>query len=260
MSADQPPISPLPMRPWQVWNYGRRWLGQGQPPEIRFVVFGAERCGKSILIDLLQQYGRVKCDRNLLSTRYFFPLWHVHHHALHAKADLYGFQLSSQDLLSGQRLNEPGQFLQLLVDQGYHIIHLHRQDMMRHAVSLIKAQQSVDAPTLKRQPIEVVPDTLLTQLAQLEQQRLEEKAILSVVPHLRITYETDLLDPNQHERVAHQLSSLFDTDWQPQPRSGLRLVHQQIADLIANYDEVRQALEQSDYAYVLSPQSMQLAI
>ncbi len=271
MSGDQPttPVPFLTAGPRQVWERSQRWLEQGfdmgKMPETRFVLFGAGRCGKSILMGLLRQYGQVKCDPNLLSSRCFFPLWHLHRQALRSQADLYGFQLCSQDLLTGQRLREPSQFLQLLHDQGYRILHLHRQDIMRHAVARLKAQQAASAhqlgtPTLKRQPIQIAPDALIEQLAQLEQQRLEETAILATVPHLRITYEMDLLDPNQHEHTAQCISNYFGAGWQVRPRFGLRLVHQQIADLITNYDEVRQALEQSDYAYVLSAQSMQLAI
>ena len=244
-----------------VWG---RWLGQGALPSTRFVLFGAPRCGKSVLLELLQSCEALTCDRNLLSHRSFFPLWHIHHHALRAQADLYGFQLSSQDLLTSQGLGEPGRFLQVLHDQGYRIIHLHRQDMMRHAIALLKAQQPIDVHTLKRQPIEVCPTALVQQLTQLEQQRLEETAMLTEVSHLRITYETDLLDPNRHAHTVGQLNDFLGTHWQPQNqttlRPNIRLVHQKISDLIINYDEVRQAVAQSDYPYVLSAQTMQLAI
>lgn len=266
MPSDRPPDSGASLPPHRfLWEYGQRWLGPNWldpdlQPAVRFVLFGGQRCGKSILMGLLRQYGQVKCDRNLLSHGSFFPFWYLHRQALRSQAEVYGFQLSSHDLLVGQRLREPGQILQLLHHQGYRILHLHRQNIMRHAVALLKAQQSGDTPTLKRQPLHVDPDQLLAQLAQLEKQRLEEIAMLSAVPHLRITYETDLLNPNHHEQTAHRLSSFLGADWQPQTCLGLRLVHQHLADLIVNYDEVRQALEQSDYAYVLSQQSLQLAI
>ena len=247
--------------PWRsIWHLPQNWFGPETAPKTRFILFGGDRCGKSILLDVLTQYGQVVCDRNLLARRCCFPLWHLHRQAGRAQADLYGFQLSSQDVLVGQRLREPSQFLQLLHQQGYRILHLHRQDMMRHAVALLKAQQHFTRSTLKRQPIAIVPDALLRQLAQLEKQRLEETAILATVPHLRITYESDLLDPNLHGRTVQRLSDFFEADWPQQPAPGLRLVHQQIADLIANYDEVHQAVAQSDYAYVLSPRSMKLAI
>lgn len=230
------------------------------PAQSRFVLFGGDRCGKPILMGLLHQHAQVRCDRNLLSKRCFFPLWHLHRQATRAQSDIYGFQLSSQDVLVGQRLREPSQFLHRLHQQGYRILHLHRQDIMRHAIALLKAQQPIHTPTLKRQPINIPPAVLLDQLAQLEQQRLEETAMLASVPHLQIVYERDLLNPNQHQHTLQGLSAFFEAGWRPQPRLGLRLVHQQLADLITNYDEVRQALEQSDFAYVLSRQSMLLAI
>ncbi|MEO1590582.1 MAG: hypothetical protein AAFU71_04730 [Cyanobacteria bacterium J06632_22] len=257
MTADKPTDAPAFH---SSRAHGSGWFGPGKLPTTRFILFGGDRCGKSILVELLLQYGLVVCDRNLLANRCFFPLWHLHRQALRSQVDLYGFQLSSNDVLEGQRLREPSDFLQLLHQQGYCIIHLHRQDIMRHAVALLKAQQPLAVPTLKRQPIEIPPDALLAQLAQLEQQRLEETAILAPVPHLRITYETDLLDPNQHPQTTQRLSEFLGESWSSQPRINLRLVHHQIADLIANYDEVRQALEQSDYAYVLSARSMQLVI
>lgn len=232
-------------------------------PSSRFVLFGAERCGSVLLLNLLRQSTTVHCDRNLLSKPYFFPLWHIHRHALQSKAAVYSFKLSSQDLIQA-RISEPEGLLTLLHKQGYEIVHLRRQDILRHSIALLKAQtEAQSAQTsrqLKRQPLYVNPDQLLKIIQHLETQRLEEAAMLVNVPCLRLTYEADLLDSNIHDTTARRLCSYLDIDFKPSPPPAMKLVHQQLEDLIANYKEVCEALKSADYGYVLAKTAVQLAI
>jgi LPS sulfotransferase NodH len=239
------------------------WLRE--PPTIRFVLFGAERCGSALLIDLLKRSAQVQCDRNLLTKPNFFPLWHIQRQALQSGTPVYGFKLSSQDLIKTQRLSEPGRFITLLHEQGYRVIHLRRQNIMRHAVALLKARSEAGirqrmARQLKRHPIQIQPEALIRTLQSLETQRLEEAAMLVDVPCLRLSYEADLLDSNHHDATARRLCQFLGLDHQPSPKPGLKLVHQQLADLIINYEEIYEALQSSDYAYVLASTPVKLAI
>ncbi|NEQ51446.1 MAG: lysine N(6)-hydroxylase/L-ornithine N(5)-oxygenase family protein [Leptolyngbya sp. SIO3F4] len=234
-----------------------------QPP-YRFVLFGTGFSGGRLLVDLLR---RVADARHgplpetwdidwLMRRRHFFPLRHIQRHEMDCADYLFGFKLSSVDLMVTHGMNEPHRFVELLYEQGYKLIYLQRQDLMRHAIAILKAQQPKDHSNSRR----IDPQLLIATLKRLDDQRIAEATIIAQVPHLTLTYETDLIDPNVHEATAQQLCRFLSLKQRQQPQYCVKLVHQRISDLVANYDEICSSLEQSDYAYVLNESSAKLVI
>ncbi len=230
-------------------------------PSHRFVLFGAEFTGARIVIDLLRRvvidvrYGSLPPTWTvapLLEQRHFFPLRHIQRHESASSDYVFGFKLSATDLITTHRMNEPSRFMAILYEQGYKVIHLQRRDLMRHAIAVLKARQ----PHSRH----INPQELIATLKHLDEQRIAEAAIVSQVPHLTITYESDLLDPNMHDATAQRLCRFLDLKQRQQMKSAIKLVHQRISDLIANYDEVCSTLEHSDYAYVLTEATAKLVI
>jgi hypothetical protein len=123
---------------------------------------------------------------------------------------------------------------------------------MRHAIAVLKAQH----PNTRH----INPQELIATLRYLDEERITEAAIVSQVPHLTITYETDLLNPNVHNATAQRLCSFLALTQQQQVQYSMKLVHQRISDLIANYEEVYAILERSEYAYVLNEVTAKLVI
>ena len=230
-------------------------------PSCRFVLFGTEFSGGRIMVDLLRRvaidarYGPLPSTwtlEPLLDQRHFFPLRHIQRHGWTCSNYLFGFKLSATDLIATHGMSEPSRFMAILYEQGYKVIHLQRRDLMRHAIAVLKAHQPTNPY--------IHPPALLATLKHLDEQRIAEAAIVSQVPHLTITYETDLLDPNVHNATAQRLCRFLSLQQRQQAQYSMKLVHQRISDLIANYDEVCAALEGSDYAYVLTEASAKLVI
>ncbi|ESA32253.1 nodulation protein h [Leptolyngbya sp. Heron Island J] len=229
-------------------------------PTHRFVLFGAEFTGARLVTELLR---RVAVDAqqsplsstwavaSLLEQRHFFPLRHIQRQEMASSECVFGFKLSATDLMTTHRMSEPSRFIAILHGQGYRVIHLQRRDLMRHAIAVLKARQ----PHSRH----LNPSDLIATLKHLDEQRIAEAAIVSQVPHLTITYETDLIDPNVHDATAQRLCSFLALKHQ-RVTSSIKLVHQRISDLIANYDEVRSTLEHSDYAYVLNEATAKLVV
>ena len=72
------------------------------------------------------------------------------------------------------------------------------------------------------------------------------------VPHIELVYEDDLMDPNIYPDTARRLSSYLEIENIKPAGSALKLVHQQLADIVTNYEEVIAGIEASDYAYLLT--------
>jgi hypothetical protein len=226
-------------------GYGH-WLLKSPLPPTRFVIFAAEHCGADLLLELLPP--TVQCDRNLLTNRQLFPLLHIRRHAVQSPSPIYGVQVSSTDLLQGQGMSDPAQFMAMLHRQGYRIIHLQRRNLLRHAIALIRSD--LGYPT--RQPLRIDPADLMHCLKQLEQQQIEAAATLAEIPCLQLSYEADLLNPNVHAATARRLHEFLDLPWESLPLHSLKLVHQHLSDLVENYTEVEASLEPSEFAYVLA--------
>lgn len=229
-------------------------------PSHRFVLFGADFSGGRLVVDLLRRvadarYGALPPTWKvapLLSQRHFFPLRHIQFHQLACADYLFGFKLSATDLMATHHMSEPHRFIALLYDRGYKVIHLKRRDLMRHAIALLKAQQ----PKSRH----INPQALLVTLKQLDEQRITEAATIAQVPHLTVTYENDLLDPNVYDATARRLCHFLSLKPQQHSQYPMKLVHQRLSDLVDNYDEVHAVLERSDYAYVLTEASAKLVV
>ena len=241
---------------FQTLIYRQHYSSTMSQPSHRFVLFGSEFSGGRMVIDLLRQVAGPLPEtwqvESMLERRHFFPLRHIQRHAMACPNYLFGFKLSAVDLMMTYGMGEPHRFVELLYNQGYKLIHLQRRDLMRHAIAILKAQR----PGSRR----VDPQALLVTLKQLDDQRIAEAAIIAQVPHLTITYETDLLDPNVHNMTAQRLCRFLSLQPKQPTHHSMKLVHQQISNLIDNYDEVHATLKQSDYAYVLTEASAKLAI
>lgn len=246
---------------FQTLIYPSQRNGTMSQPSYRFVLFCTEFSGGRIVADLLRRVAADACHgplpptwtiKPLLAQRHFFPLRHIQHHGLACGDYLFGFRLSAVDLMITHHMTEPHRFMTLLYDRGYKVIHLQRQDLMRHGIAILKAQQ----PNSRH----INPQALIATLKQLDEQRIAEAAIVAQVPHLTITYETDLIDPNVYNTTARRLCHFLTLQQRQQAQYPIKLVHQRMSDLIANYDEVCATLERSDYAYVLTETSAKLVI
>ncbi|MEA5463523.1 hypothetical protein [Leptothoe sp. PORK10 BA2] len=229
-------------------------------PAHRFVLFGTALSGGHLVADILHRsvdgrYGPLPNTwsvESLLERRHFFPLQHIRRHGAACGDYLFGFRLSAVDLMVTHGMGEPHRFMTLLHDQGYKVIHLQRRDLMRHAIATLKSKDPTN--------LLIDPQMLIATLKQLDEQRIAESSIVAQVPHLAIIYETDLLNPNVHTATAQRLCNFLALQQRQPLNCAMKLVHQSISDLVSNYDELCAALEQSDYAYVLSEASAKLVI
>lgn len=229
-------------------------------PSHRFVLFGTAFSGGHFLVDVLHRavdarYGPLSATwtvESLLEQRHFFPLQHIRRHGAACSDYLFGFRLSALDLMVTHGMGEPHRFMALLQDQGYQVIHLQRRDLMRHAIAILKSKNPTN--------LHIDPQRLISTLKQLDEQRIAEATIMAQVPHLTITYETDLLNPNVYNLTAQRLCHFLSLKQRQPVNFAMKLVHQSVSDLVSNYDEVCAALEHSDYAYVLSEASAKLVI
>lgn len=228
-----------------------------RPHKPSFVIFDIGQSGGMVLSKWFEAHETITFQEDILSQTVRFPRMSVYQRVRQSNGEVYGFNASVEQLRQVQRLADPNQFLQDLHRGGCRVIYLHRRDMLRHAIATLKAYSincRFDAaePTVRPGKFTVDVSELLACLQYLDNQRVEAKAILHEVPHTTLTYEDDLMDPNSHLGTAEKLSTFLGIAHINPIGSTLKLVHQQLADIVTNYDELCEGLADSDYAYLLT--------
>ena len=228
-----------------------------RPHKPSFVVFDIGQSGCMLLANWFQAHSKITFQEDILSQVTRFPRLSVYQHVRHSRNQVYGFSTTVEQLRQVQRMADPNQFLQDLRRGGCRVIALNRRDALRHAIATLKTYSvncRFNTADIDPRPSKFTVDVseLIACLKYLDNQRVEAGAILHEVPHLSLTYEDDLVDPNSHAATAGRLSEFLEIPAIKPVGSPLKLVHQQLADIVDNYDELRAGLKASDYAYLLT--------
>ena len=225
-----------------------------------FVVFDLGQSGCISLIRWFRDRKDITFQENILSQAVRFPRLSVYQRIRQSYGQVYGFSLSVEHLRRVQTIPNPNQFLQDLHRGGCRVVYLQRRDVLRHAIATLKAN-SIQYPFDQMDPshsskatakVKIDTQELFDCLKYLDNQRLEAQAILRDIPYLTLIYEDDLMNPNTYLATARRLTEFLEIPPLQPVGSTLKLVHQRLADIVTNYDEVREAVEASDYAYLLS--------
>jgi len=225
-----------------------------------FVVLDAGQSGCITLAEWFSAHKAIAFQEDILSQAVRFPRMSIYQRIRQSANDVYGFNVSVEQLRQVQRIADPNQFLQDLRRGGCRIIFLNRRDMLRHAIATLRAYSlncrfdmaSNEADTAPRSQFTIDVAELLDCLKYMDNQRLEAQAMLYDLPYLSLTYEDDLMNPNSHEGTAKRLSEFLEIPNIKPTSSKLKLVHQQLADIVENHDELCEGVGNSEYAYLLT--------
>jgi hypothetical protein len=226
-----------------------------RPHKPSFVVFEIGQSGCVTLSKWFCAHQKITFQENILSQAVRFPRLSVYRRIRQSAGEVYGFNMTVEQLRQVQRLADPNQFLQDLHRGGCRVIFLNRRDALRHAIATLKTYSincrfDTDEPRQSKFTVDV--SELLACLKYLDNQRVEAQAILHGVPHLSLIYEEDLIDPNCYLATAERLSTFLEVPDIAPAGSALKLVHQQLGDIVTNYEELCEGIAASEYGYLLT--------
>jgi hypothetical protein len=167
----------------------------------------------------------------------------------------YGFKVKPYQLSVDQQL-DPGAWLGRMHGSGWKLIHLHRRNVLRHALSNMVAEHVGGFVFRGAGPAESVGltvdvDMLLGAMSVREEQAEAERAALAGLPHVSVCYEDDLLKPERHQATLDRLSDALGL---PRAQAGTevrRITTDSLRTTIANYEEVATAVRSSRWAPLL---------
>ncbi len=222
---------------------------------VSFVIFAQGRTGSTLLADLMNSHEGVHCDNEILGWPVRFPDAWVDACRRRYRDRHYGFKVKPYELTVDQRL-DPGAWLRRMDGRGWKLIHLRRNNVLRHALSNIVAEHIGRYTFRNADPGEsagltVDPDVLLGAMEVREEQGEVERVALEGLPHVSLSYEDDLLRPERHQATLDRISDALGLP-RAQARTALRRIT--IDDLrttISNYEEVATAVRSTRWAPLL---------
>jgi hypothetical protein len=221
--------------------------------ERKFLIFCQGRTGSTLLTHLLSSGDDVVCDGETLSRRALFPRLWVEGLRAKSGARAYGCKVKIYQLTVEQRVKDPAAWLRTMHDHGWRVISLRRTNIVRHVMSNMVLVQSgqphrygdewhVDQVTV---PI----DDFLTLVRQRVAVGEAERAALEGIPHIEFEYERDLLDPSARQSVVDRAYDFLEIPRSPLVDSPLRRTSiDDLRQLVANYDELAEALRDTPFA------------
>jgi len=230
-------------------------ITEKQAPQNKFIIFGYQRTGSTLLVDLLNSHPLIECDGELLLNRMFNPDRYLCRRAKLSKADNFGFKLLTPHF-DYQNINQPDHFIQGLVGSGYKVIKLKRLNILRTAISLIYAINSgkfhFQRSSLNKAAPKIYIDLseLIEKIQWIEYSiSVQEQAIFDI-PHLEVIYEDDLVDPSRHQETVKRISNylgihneLVQTKWVK--------YSDDLSQTITNVDEIKSFIQNTKYSEFL---------
>jgi len=238
---------------WAHWRAGPDAL-----PEPRFILFGRGRSGTTALLSMLDDVPALRCEGEILHNYVPYPYRHVLGRSARTVASGYGCKILSYQVRDVQTaLARPEELIRTLwKEDGFQILYLRRTNLLRHALSNIRArreqfhQKKDDAPADSK-ALRVDPEHVVEWIRSSEALGAYEARLLEEVPHLSLTYEEHIRDPEAHRATVDEICSYLGVESAPIESRYRKIAPLSLREGVANYDELVQRLSGTPYEQYL---------
>lgn len=225
-------------------------------PLTKFFIFGFQRTGSTLLVDLLDSHPHIHCEGELLLGKVFSPITFLECRSRLCEKDVFGFKLLTPHF-QYQGIQKPDMFLADLCQAGYKTIKLKRRNILRAALSLYYAIVSgifhfndnyEEAPLPK---IIIEPKELLDKIQWIEFHSTLQDRLSENLPHLEIIYEDDLQNNLFHQNTVDRIADYLGVPHAPVHTNWAKSPIDSISNIAANADEITEFIRQTEYAEFL---------
>lgn len=220
---------------------------------MNFVIFGQARTGSSFFFHLLQSHPQLQCDGELLGVhlwrrgirRYLlkivrrFPEPYILWKATKSPQPIYGFKLFVNQTTATSRV------ISTLKNHGWQIIHIQRRGLFDIALSKTVAFLTnhyvgyKQSDQLDEVCITIPPERFAHQIEQCINLRRRELDALKGVPHFQVTYEDDLLNEADRNRICGAIFKALQIEPLPVSTARSHSWNRPYSELVVNYSELQ---------------------
>ena len=236
-------------------------------PENKFVIYTRGRTGSTVLSDLLNCHPEIFCDVEIFNFLYSknivsYPGLYIRSCSKRAainKKSTYGFKVKIAQLRYEHKYSSYEKILSDLNSDGWKFVYLKRDNFLRHKLSNIMSAQSqifhiMNSDSIKTPKIRIDCNSLLEGIKFAEEVERTEKENLRNIPHLVLTYESDIIDNSKHQETADKVFSYLNLKSSTVSTNYKRIIPDNLEDTILNYDEVINFFKDTEYSKYLNVQ------
>lgn len=251
LPPEAPPVS------WHRQARAAAWRALPRKVPAGFLLYGQGRTGSNLLGDLLACHPSVRFGNERLAARVRRPLAYIEGLRAEHAPSVYGVHVKRYHLTDIQDEADPKDWLSRAHDRGWRIVHLQRENLLRHVLSnfslnATRVSHRVEGDDYQRPRLHVAPEDIVSWMA-IRARILElELSDLSALPHVTVVYERDLL-PGQPAWDATAGRVFSHLGLPPHAvTTQLRKVNEgTLGDLLDNADEVLDAVRRTRWAHLV---------
>ncbi|MFK7922402.1 MAG: hypothetical protein AB8H47_10625 [Bacteroidia bacterium] len=228
-----------------------------KPNATRVLIFAQGRTGSTLLEELLGSTSYFGKGGELLGdsgTKVKYPYQFVSGIANKASNKNFIFHLKIYHLTRDRtRKIEPSSFLKKLQENGWKIVYLQRKNKLNHVLSNTIAEARSGFHKYDNQTEKFSFNLEAKHVVEKIEERARfenaELAALSGLDFLKITYEDDLKDANNHQNTVNKILDHLGLE-RKECRTSLKKINRSAQrDVIENYDEVITHLRENNMAH-----------
>jgi len=232
-----------------------------EPEGERFVILAQGRTGSTLLTQLVGSHPQIVCDGEIFAPRRFGRIRNDDRHLrgsinmVATRGAYYGFKVKPYEL--EHHGLDVRTFLERRVADGWAVIHLSRSNFIRHALSTImleqdNARRAIGASTPEAGTYRIDPAYLIQNALNRREWLRKEGLALDGIEHYAITYERHLVAPDEHQGTADGIFTWLQLPSSPVQTRTSRQNPDDLSTMIANYDELLEVVEASEFAGMLA--------
>jgi hypothetical protein len=241
-----------------------------RPRTTRVLLLAQGRTGSTVLEDLLGSTGHFVTRGEVLgykASSIFFPAAFVkgltrirrnQNFFCHVKP----YHLASAREGAAARRAAIATFLEAMVRDGFRIIHLKRNDKVRHYLSgqIALARGAYHKKDAAAETLKIVVDRQQFEqgLERRRQWDRDVEAALQRVDHITLEYERDLEDSAAHQGTVDRVLDFLRLERRPATTSLRKINQRPLSDVVENYDELVQWMSELGMAEQLPPSANEI--
>ena len=228
--------------------------------QLKVVIYAQGRSGSTLLENLICSSGYFK-ERGEIISHYQkilrFPVAFVRGFSRHFAHENFIFHVKVYHLQDGDfSMMDPKKFLNKLQAEGWKIIFLHRENVLRQTLSRHKADKSkvyhIKKELGDEKKIELNLNDFAWEIERRKSLYQEEKAHLEGLDYIQVNYESDLSNADKQQQT---LDRIFDYLGLPKTNVTTALKKTgkaSLQDSISNYDEMLELVQAKGWAHYLN--------
>lgn len=233
-------------------------------PDVKFFIYTRGRTGSTVLTDLLNSHPDMLCDYEIFSisntkSKIKYPLLYVNSCSKRATVKnkpVYGFKVKIEQLKNEHGYKDIAGLLKMFYDNGWKIIYLKRENILSHSISgIISNKTNIfhvrNGNNFLHEKINIDCRHLLDVMKYFDDLGKQEEQSLKNVPHVNVSYETDLLDNSNHQKTADRIFDFLGINACPVNTGLKKIIPENLKNFIQNYEEMHEAVSSSEYSKYL---------